>query len=260
MPESSGSAAAATAAPAAADKDSPPVVEGGEDCILSSRNRSRGSQGKKRARAKTCEDSARQPGAVDDGGAPESEEEGGDLMMPAPRVSQKGGGGASQKGSGGIGSRLGEHAAPRLNQRQVRAAAVVGVCRDAFGLRLKSLKQAAAERIDCADFEPAYALGHRSLASTSTSAGTAAAADEIDRLNRSVKQHFEKIRFDSSSLLLHTNHCSCNRTLEMDLTKSNQEVAMLRLQNGRPCALVSVRSSLDPLHRQQRASENSRAT
>ena len=61
MPESSGSADAAAlvgggrAVPAAADKDSPPVVEGGEDCILNSRNRGRGSQGvKKRARATTC--------------------------------------------------------------------------------------------------------------------------------------------------------------------------------------------------------------
>jgi hypothetical protein len=130
MPDSSGSAAAATAAPAAADKDSPPVVEGGEDCILSSRSRCRGSQGaKKRGRAKTGGESAsaaRQPGAVDGETAPESEDEGSNLMMPATRVSQKGGGAASQKGGGGIISRLGEHAAPRLNQRQVRAAAVVG--------------------------------------------------------------------------------------------------------------------------------------
>jgi hypothetical protein len=62
------------------------------------------------------------------------------------------------------------------------------------------VKQAAAERINCADFDPVVAAGHRSSASTSTSASASAAAaaavaaDEIDRLNRSVRQHVEKIR------------------------------------------------------------------
>jgi hypothetical protein len=58
------------------------------------------------------------------------------------------------------------------------------------------VKQAAAERINCADFDHVVAAGHHSSASTSASAAAAAAvaADEIDRLNRSVRQHVEKIR------------------------------------------------------------------
>jgi hypothetical protein len=52
--------------------------------------------------------------------------------------------------------------------------------------------QAAAERVDCADFGSQLGVVQRSSAAASTSS---AAADEIDRLHRSVKQHVEKIRF-----------------------------------------------------------------
>ena len=106
-----------------------------------------------------------------------------------------------------------------------------------------SLKQAAAERIDCADFDHPY-VGHRSAASNAAPASATAAADEIDRLNRSVKQHVEKIRSSLLSLLLLLllpghSYPPLNRTLEMNLTKSNQEAAMLKLQNG---ALHTTRS------------------
>jgi hypothetical protein len=108
------------------------------------------------------------------------------------------------------------------------------------------LKQAAAERIDCADFDHPY-VGHRSAASNAAPASATAAADEIDRLNRSVKQHVEKIRSSLLSLLLLLlllllpghSYQPLNRTLEMNLTKSNQEAAMLKLQNG---ALHTTRS------------------
>jgi hypothetical protein len=102
------------------------------------------------------------------------------------------------------------------------------------------LKQAAAERIDCADFDYPC-VGNRSAASNSAPAGATAAADEIDRLNRSVKQHAEKIRSGPLSQLLLPGHCFqlLSRTLEMNLTKSNQEAAMLKLQNG---ALYTTRS------------------
>jgi hypothetical protein len=120
MPESSGSAGAATLVrggrtiPAAADKDSPPVVEGGEDCTLNSRNRGRGSQGaKKRARATTCEGGAvttRHLGTRDGEEALESEFDGADLVTPVLRI-QRGGGDAALRSS--------ENRALRLNQRHV---------------------------------------------------------------------------------------------------------------------------------------------
>ena len=94
------------------------------------------------------------------------------------------------------------------------------------------MQQAAAERIDCADFASQLGAGNRSSAATSASA-TAAAADEVERMNRSVKQHVEKIRFRPLLAFMHFSRFNCCRTLEMDLTKSNQEVAMLKLQNGR---------------------------
>jgi hypothetical protein len=47
--------------------------------------------------------------------AAENEDEGGDVMMPAPRL--------SQRGVAPI-LRSGEHAAPRLNQRQVRVPSI----------------------------------------------------------------------------------------------------------------------------------------
>lgn len=122
MPESSGSADAAAlvgggrAVPAAADKDSPPVVEGGEDCILNSRNRGRGSQGvKKRARATTCEGgavTARHLGIRNGEEALESEFDGADLVTPVLRISQRGSGDATLRSS--------ENRTPRLNQRHVR--------------------------------------------------------------------------------------------------------------------------------------------
>ena len=123
MPESSGSADAATlvgggrAIPAAADKDSPPVVEGGEDCILNSRNRGRGSQGvKKRARATTCGEggavTARHLVIRNGEEALESEFDGADLLTPVLRISQRGGGDATLRSS--------ENRTPRLNQRHVR--------------------------------------------------------------------------------------------------------------------------------------------
>jgi hypothetical protein len=56
-------------------------------------------------------------------------------------------------------------------------------------------------------------------------------------MNRSVKQHVEKIRFKTLLAFMHFSRFNCCRTLEMDLTKSNQEVAMLKLQNGRSCGV-----------------------
>jgi hypothetical protein len=140
VPESSGSASAAAsggtshARPAAADKDSPPVVEGGEDCVLSSRSRGRGSQGaKKRSWAKTAGGSA--AAALQSGGlksreeAPDSEDDGGPLI-PAPTLPS-----LSQRAAGGPS----EHLAPRLNQRQVRLPPLSALCFRAPSMRTLSI-------------------------------------------------------------------------------------------------------------------------
>jgi hypothetical protein len=117
MPESSSSASAASrgggrrTAPVDAPKDSPPAVEGGEDCILSSRCRKKRTRAKAGGGSASTQQSKGELGGMEVDEAVENEDEGGDLMMPAPRL--------SQRGAAPI-LRSGEHAAPRLNQRQVR--------------------------------------------------------------------------------------------------------------------------------------------
>ncbi len=133
-------------------------------------------------------------------------------------------------------------------------------CVDACASSPYSVLQAAAERIDCTDFESQLGAGHRSSAATSASA-TAASVDEIDRLNRSAKQHVEKIRFGPLLVFIHISQFICYRTLEMDLSKSNQELAMLKLQNGWSCGSRFFRfPSIDSHLRQQRAPKNSGTT
>jgi hypothetical protein len=99
------------------------------------------------------------------------------------------------------------------------------LCRFRILTSLGAAHQTAAQRIDCSDFESQPAF-QRSAAPAVTG------ADDVDRLHHSLKQHAEKIRCDRWLFVVRLRPTFFRRTLEMDLTMSNQELAMLKFQNG----------------------------